>query len=123
MSCSTLSTCGMLNLVAASLALAASRSAQAAISTIGKFLAMPRYAPLIAPHPTTPTRTLFDMKMILRFQKRLSWIHLRAALADERFQLVRPKAGGSSQNDGTSAAAAGDLLADLGSLGGGLVEL
>src|SRR5580704_11639455 len=33
-------------------------SAHAAISTAGKFFAMPRYAPLIAPVPMTPTLTV-----------------------------------------------------------------
>ena len=33
----------------------------AAISTMGKFFAIPRYALLIAPHPITPTRTLSAM--------------------------------------------------------------
>src|SRR6476659_8665045 len=35
-----------------------SRSLTAAISTMGKFLAIPRYAPLMAPQPMTPTFTL-----------------------------------------------------------------
>src|SRR5439155_1485669 len=52
---------GTLNSFPRASALGRSMSANAAISRIGNFGAVPRYAPLIAPQPMTPTLTFSGM--------------------------------------------------------------
>src|SRR5688572_3020626 len=129
-SSSTDSTRGTPNSFAFRSAASRTTSAQATISTTGKFFAIPRYAPLIAPHPTTPTLT-FSMTVNLKRRlfrrktareayghggwdfQRLEWLHLHPALADERLELVRPDGRGLGQLNRAPAPPADEPVAGL----------